>query len=256
MSTQLRQMVELGNEAIKCMEQLETQRAALETRLNFMIDGFRRLFEEEDIQSIPSFQLLRMSYGEYLEKPDAPIVQPPRTEQTVYDPLFMPPSMRRSMKTRAVATAKQAATAPAPSPSTSTISSDVSPDFSQNLLDEPRPAAPKKISIKPKAAQASAPPSVVAKGPVYRLELQGVLYLQYGSYLYDSVTRLQVGFIKDDVIMVNGKQLAIACGETVTLKDIGDGMLLAADDKAYRPLTGLLAQSVGIYKDGELNAWA
>ena len=211
--------------------------------------------------SIPSFQLLRMSYGEYLEKPDEPVSQPPRTEQTVYDPMFMPPSLRRSMRIRTAATAKQTAAVPAPftAPSTapsSAPSSDVAPDFSQNLLDEPRPAAPKKISIKPKAAQASAPPSVVAKGPVYRLELQGVLYLLYGSYLYDSATRRQVGLIKDDVITVNGKQLAIACGETTTLTDIGDGLLLAADDKAYRPLTGFLAQSVGIYKDGELNAWA
>jgi hypothetical protein len=253
MST-LRQIIELGNEAIKQMEKLEEQKADLEKRLNYMREGFRRLLEEEDITSLPSFHLLRMTYGEYLDNPTVRAAKLP--EQPIYDPMFMPPSMRRSMKTRVIAKPTHAqahvasdAPKPEPEPPSST------PDFSQNLLEEPSRPAPKKISIKAKSAPSSSE-AIIAKGSVYRLELQGIIYYLYGQYLYDTETRKRVGSIVDDTIEVCGKTLSITYGDTVPLKDIGDGLLLAADDKAYRPLTGLLAQSVGIYKDGELGAWA
>lgn len=248
----LKQIATLCNDALKYQEELEA-------RVKHLTEGFRRLLEEEDIQQLPSYKLLRMSYGEYLEgdtaghKVSASSV--PEKPQ-LYDPLFMPPSMRRQQHTRP----KPQPVAPLPvlappAPVVATIEeSATAPDFSQNLLDDVSAlAAPKKRLVVAKKATTAM--CIEATGPVFKVEIRGATYYRYDTYLYDIATKARVGRITEDGFQIDGKEI-VPFSEKRELTERAGGLLVDAEDKVYAPVVGDVAQSIGIYKDEALHAWA
>ena len=251
MTSALEQIISLATDGLKTQE-------VLEARLNFMMDGFRRLFEEEDIRDLPSYQLLRLSYADYLEKPGS-IKQTAEVKRggALYDPLFMPPSMRRGARKSPapLAPPPPAPLAPVPAPAEPDDKGATDfPDFTQNLLDDVKKPA-KKVAIKAKP-KTEVHPQVVADGHVFQIELRGTIYYLHGFMLYDKGTRQRVGHITQDGYTVHGQFLPCTWGEVIALKELADGALLGPDDKVYARISEGLAQSIGIYKDGEINAWA
>ena len=164
-----------------------------EQQIAYVKKGLKDLLEEEDLKMLPSYDLLHSVYSLYLT--DAPIA-PTSAPVTAFDPLYAP-----SKRTPRAA---------------STTTTDSALDLNSSLLDAP---APTKTVVKIKTAAKTQPQTLPQPQPkaqtevvvvdagedtIYKVEIQGKVYLRYAANLYDIDTKMQVGSITNDGFVIGG----------------------------------------------------
>jgi len=233
----------------------------LEHHVEFLKRGLIEILTEEDIKDLPSYDLIKNTYNEYL------VAKPERSQSTahkqdeLYDPLYAPPKTRKRTNKRQLANefygiappahavlTKAAPIANAPDPASDSLPSFM-PDFSQSLLE----------GMDKSRSSRSQPPSVqevkvkVKDGnPVYIVEIQGVKYLRYDKYLYDPETKNRVGSIENGVFALNGTHIPFTSTDMLPLTPV-------TDTEYYRSSDGRLFIRIGDENDiyqavGELTA--
>jgi hypothetical protein len=248
----------------------------LEHHVDFLKRGLIEILTEEDIKDLPSYDLIKNTYNEYLvDKPERARSAAHKQDE-LYDPLYAPPKTRKRANKRQLANefygiappakvGPAKTTAPAPAQVQVPTSDDVPsymPDFSQSLLE----GMDKSRSNRSRTPAESTPTQEVKVkvkdgNPVYIVEVQGVKYLRYDKYLYDTETKNRVGSIENGVFALNGNTNHVPFASTDMLS-----LTPVTDTEYYRSSDGLLFIRVGdendIYQavgeltaDGDIGLW-
>lgn len=238
----------------------------LEDHVEYVKRGLRELFEEEDIKDIPSYDLLKATYNEYLVgKPEPRKKSTTQTNDNLYDPFFAPPSARKKAK---AAVKRQLASGTAPLKNTATaVSSPVTgqtsrsapsymPDFGESLLEGMNePKSQRTAPPKPKVNK------VKAEGKVYLVEIQGVQYLRPAGdkYLYDPKTKERMGSVENAVFSIGDKTTKFESASPVQLTPVTDTEYYSTNDgKLFVRVAeeGDIFQAVGeLTEEGDIGLW-
>ena len=284
MSTPFKKFKQTTNELIKYVEGLEAE-------LQYVREGMASLLNEEDVTSLPSYTLLKHSYDEYLQGlPEDKKVGSGKSEEVMeelYDPMYMPPKMRSHNKKVNVALRRKIAEGkdqikakPKASPKVAqkansnagsvSGSEDVplqrfatkyQPDFSEMMLgDDLKPEPTKRPTPKPTTPKPAASITVRAEGTVYKVEIQGKLYLRNKNYLYDAETKKRVGTIGSGFKLGSGSGSSngVTITKTVTLRKMQDieGGYYTDGSQVYNCINDTVAQAVGeLTPEGDLALW-
>lgn len=237
----------------------------LEHHVDFLKRGLAEILTEEDIKDLPSYDLIKNTYSEYL------VAKPERSQSAahkqdeLYDPLYAPPKTRKRANKRQLANEFYGIAPPAPAVPTKPVSAPSSdslpsymPDFSQSLLE----------GMDKSRSNRSQPPStqearvkVKDGNPVYIVEVQGVKYLRYDKYLYDPETKNRVGSIENGVFALNGNtnHIPFTSTDTLPLTPVTDTEYYSASDGRLFIRIGDendIYQAVGeLTADGDIGLW-
>lgn len=233
----------------------------LEKHNKLLKEGLSSLLMEEDVQSLPSYTLLKMTYSEHLEG-----ISSNNDKCMNYDPFHAPPKVRISARKANTAAKKAMQSQQSQQPQQPQQSQQLDkppiikkpfaknpinnngPSMTECLLDSKPPSKPKCINV-------------VAKkdDEIYLVEINGVEYLRHDIYLYDVKSHLRIGSI-DTGFNINGKIIKIN-NDPIILKDdqpICDEYPYYGDikgEKVYCKINANFAQAVGDIKNGELLLW-
>lgn len=251
----------------------------LESQVDYMREGFAKLFQEEDIQNLPSYKLLKLSYGEYMtgSVPVTREVADSGGQNEIYDPIYAPPKVRSKVVAASrKAVAQQAAESVAAMEARSKIqaqvrqsgaqqsqqaSTNIMPDFSVDLLTPSNPAKKKPRVASTNATEAAAAATKVVKitptATVYIVEIQGVSYLKHGVHLYDRKTKERVGNITDTCFNIGGNPVEIKKSVKMSRVADADGEYYKDGNSIYVPVNDGVAHCVGEFNDdGDMCLWA
>jgi len=239
----------------------------LEHHVDFLKRGLMEILTEEDIKDLPSYDLIKSTYNEYL------VGKPERAKSTaykqdeLYDPLYAPPKTRKRANKRQLAnqfhgiappkaqSAKKSDAVTVSAPASNDAPSYM-PDFSQSLLEGMDRTKPK-----PATQQAEVRIKIKDGNPVYIVEVQGKQYLRYDKYLYDMETKERVGSIENGVFSLtgNGNPVPFASTDTLSLTPITDTEYYSASDGRLFIRVGDesdIYQAVGeLTADGDIGLW-
>ena len=94
----------------------------LQLHIDHLTKGLSELLNEDDIVSLPSYQLLKSVYSEYLnDKPEQAKTKEEKIDQ-MYNPLYAPSTSRRKGKTKVTVGIQTPKTKTAPIPKQATVS--------------------------------------------------------------------------------------------------------------------------------------
>ena len=123
---------------------------ALEEQVTYLKKGFSELLEEDDVKDLPSYNLLKSVYSEYLDSKPERSKTTAQKEDEIFNPLYAPPGVRRRNNAQAkkqlantsfgIAPPQARAQTPA-SKTAPTSTPSYMPDFGSSLLegmDKPR----------------------------------------------------------------------------------------------------------------------
>lgn len=233
----------------------------LELHIEHVKKGLSDLLNEDDIVSLPSYQLLKSVYGEYLnDKPEKAKTKGEKIDE-MYDPLYAPSTTRRKgkapvVKTKIQATLSVSKVQPEPNskpqkPSTPSFM----PDFGESLLETKAPVVKKKAITVVPAKTSMEDIKVVATETVYKIEINGAVYLRYDKYLYDENTHHRVGSISNDNFTIGSEKVNITSSNSI--KKYNDNYFIDEEQKLYLPVNSELNvyQAVGEITDNEVGLW-
>ena len=249
---------------------------SLEEQVTHVKKGLRELLDEQDVQDLPSYDLLKSVYVEYLDSmPERSKSTEEKTEE-LYDPLYAPTQTRRRVNARARKKLLQEPTDPAPaSPSpkpkqsepsgNSTPSSTPSymPDFSESLLEGMNTVRPQG------QPRSKARPAQVIKvqdfETIYPVEIQGKQYLCHGKYLYNADTKIRTGSIEDGAFAIHGQNPIPFTSTELQLKQLpdtayytvgaGDGADAGAIFVRIGPESNIYHGVGALTEDGDIGLW-
>lgn len=231
----------------------------LELHIEHVKKGLSHLLDEDDVVSLPSYQLLKSVYGEYLnDKPEKAKTKEEKIDE-MYDPLYAPSTTRRKGKAPVVKTKVQATpnvqkvkTEPKSEPQKASATPSFMPDFGESLLEAKAPVKKKSISVTKPATEDI---KVVATETVYKIEINGIVYLRYDKYLYDENTHYRVGSIINDNFIIGNEKVSI--GSSASIKRYNDNYFIDEEQKLYLPVNNELNvyQAVGEITDNEVGLW-
>lgn len=176
----------------------------LETHNSQLIEALTNLLNEDDIKSIPSYELLKGTYSMFTK------LQKNRNDASDislnYDPIHAPPNIRRATKKQLKANLSNvySETIKESKPKEDKIKivekeksySEDMPDLDECILSSP--VAKKKPTVK-KIEELP----VKAVGDIYLLEIKGNHYYLYENYLYNKTTLIREGEININGFTVN-----------------------------------------------------
>jgi hypothetical protein len=251
--------------------------------------GLQNLLNEDDVQNVPAYELLKSVYSEYLTAPVPAVKIKTKDADNLddqYDPLYSPMGTRK--RTNAASRKKYEATCAsiaetvknagpkrtaasvstdAPSAlgmavvkmherniSAKSFSNDV-PDFGIDLLTEMAPAQNPKPKSKPKSKVIII--DVTKPNTVYRIEIQGKEYYRHDKYLYDTVTQLRVGSVEEECFVIAGKSIMIAddTSTRVQVQYIDGDMYKDNTGKIYTQVNDSVYQAIGEFDGEEIGLW-
>jgi len=218
----------------------------LEKQLVYVKTGLENILKEEDIISLPSYKLLSNMYKPYLSSPK---VKLDIVENKVFDPIYAPPSVRKSTVT--LKQKKQKTQEIEPEKKKEPVVDSANIDLTKNLLIDDIPPKKKTKTIIPVKIGI-----VEAKGTVYKIEIKGITYFNNGIYLYDSTTNIRVGSINANGFIINGKSIPIT--KTIKVKSFNENIFSAKDpdgETAYVKVNDSICHAVGKIEDGEFAPW-
>jgi len=245
----------------------------LEHHVDFLKKGLAEILTEEDIKDLPSYDLIKATYNEYLvSKPER--IKTAHKQDALYDPLYAPPKTRKRANKRQLsdqfygiapptapptAQAKLAAPVAAEAEACSNDSPSYTPDFSQNLLENMDKS--RRAPVVPKPPTKEVKVKVKDGDHVYIVEVQGKQYLRYDKYLYDTETKNRVGSIEDGAFSLIGHKNPIMFTSTDALS-----LTPITDTEYYRSSDGRLFirisdesdiyQAIGeLTADGDIGLW-
>jgi hypothetical protein len=246
----------------------------LQLHIDHLTKGLIDLLNEDDIVSLPSYQLLKSVYSEYLnDKPEQAKTKEEKIDQ-MYNPLYAPSTSRRKGKpkvtvgvqtpitvTKTVPVANQATVSIVQKESSDSPS--FMPDFGESLLEAKVPTkkasvgtVKAKSTVKAKTLQATE--DVIVRVPeeskVFKIEINGRVYLRYDKYLYDEQSHNRVGSITNDKFVVNGSNIDI---ETLSLQKYNETYYNDSENKLYMQVNPEINtyQAVGEITDNEIGLW-
>ena len=234
----------------------------LELHIEHVKKGLSDLLDEDDIVSLPSYQLLKSVYGEYLnDKPEKAKTKEEKIDE-IYDPLYAPSTTRRKGKAPVVknkvqvtANVQKVKTETKPEPKKVSDPPSFMPDFGESLLEAKAPVVKKKaLSVVP-AKKSTEDIKVVATETVYKIEINGAVYLRYDKYLYDENTHYRVGSISKDNFIIGSEKVNIASSNSIKRYD--GNYFIDEEEKLYLPVNKELNvyQAVGEITDNEVGLW-
>ena len=268
---------------------------SLQAQLEYLKTGFTNLLNEEDITQLPSYKLLQQSYMEYLNSDNVPLKKKTtEVESELYGDMYMPPKMRNKNKQLNAKIRKTISEdaknelnpidkfkikTNVPKTVTSTeatqqFSTRHMPDFGESMLEDMGPAGKSAPRVAPLAV-APPKPKALAKvstakilnvpvskdDVVQKVEIQGEVYLKYGTFLYDRDTHIRVGQINNSFI-VNDKKHNIDTELSVQELDIGPEYkdhYISTDTTnktVYTKVSESVLQAVGeLDADGQMGLW-
>jgi hypothetical protein len=244
----------------------------LQLHIDHLTKGLSELLNEDDIVSLPSYQLLKSVYSEYLnDKPEQAKTKEEKIDQ-MYNPLYAPSTSRRKGKTKVTVGIQTPKTKTAPIPKQATVSIEQKessappsfmPDFGESLLEAKVPTKKASVgTVKVKSTVKSKTPQitedVVVRVPeeskVFKIEINGTVYLRYDKYLYDEQSHYRVGSITNDKFSVNGSNVDI---ETLSLQKYNETYYSDSENKLYMQVNPEINtyQAVGEITDNEIGLW-
>lgn len=257
---------ELEKEHKAISKQLFAHLKALDAQVQYLKNGLHDFLEEPDVKEMPSYDLLRSVYQEYLicTPESVPSTSSDKSDPNdQYDPLFAPPSSRKRINrearkmydnTQAEINVRKKQTESQPRPrqkqivfADSQTFSD-GPDFGSDMLG-PDPGT--KSETKPNILKITADKNA----KVYRVEIQGTEYLRYDKHLYDKDSHLRVGSIEATCFNIHGKAPITIDGQ-MKLSALDDtDMYRGTDDKVYMRVNDGICHAIGQMQGEEIGLW-
>lgn len=237
----------------------------LEQQLTHVKKGLSDFLKEDDVVSLPSYNLLKSIYSEFLTSvPERPHTKHHKIDD-LYDPMYAPPGTRKKTGARLKKPPGQISinplcnSRPAKSPIEGLL-----PDFGSSLLEDMnKPKSMRKQSDTITNAQCQGLPKVitvnVSKGhTVYQVEIHGKVYLRYGKYFYDLQSKYRVGSIENTCFALDTKS-PINIVDTITLTHVpGNDEYYESDGKLFVQVGDNIPvfQGVGeLTEDNEIGLW-
>ena len=233
----------------------------LQLHIDHLKKGFSELLNEDDIVSLPSYQLLKSVYIEYLnDKPEKSKTKEEKIDE-MYDPLYAPSTSRRKGKQKTqipVVKSKpvtQTSNLVEVKPSESVPS--FMPDFGESLLEQKAPVKKQstlKVKTEPKNTIEEIAVNVPKDQKIYQIEISGTVYLRYDKYLYDAQTHYRVGSIANNKFSVNGSEVDI---EPLSLQKYDESYYSDSEGKLYLQVNPEMSayQAVGEITDNDIGLW-
>lgn len=211
---------------------------ALEEQVTYVKRGLSEILEEEDVKDLPSYELLKQVYMEFLNSKTERSKTKEEKQDDIFDPLYAPPTTRRRNAARAkkhLAEAAMGIAVPTESPSASAASASAAssaptymPDFNNvNFLENINKPKQQHAASEPLTVKVKVKDDTV----VYTVEIQGKQYFRYDKYLYNVDTKLRVGSIENGVFALNEQEaIQFETLEPLALNPVADTNYYSTED--------------------------
>lgn len=261
----------------------------LERKNLLLIQTIKDILNEDDIKELPAYTLLYRTYSQILTGELKQQETSEKSPSEIYDPLHAPPNARGKKQSLAqrmgyetdsktpilksepefkIQTQTQNQTQIEPQVkhySSQTLNVDVC--LLTNTAQKPKVQMLKKTpqveDIKAKAKAKPREIKIQSKPDehIYKIEIEGIIYLKHENYLYDIATRKRVANIENNYFKFINKEKIIGEHSSIIKLNKVDGFseyysTEVNNGTVYILLNGSIAQSVGEFNEGEIELWA
>jgi hypothetical protein len=225
-------MTELIKQLSDYIKQIEKRNKTLETALS-------DLLAEEDIMNCPGYNLLKLTYSKFITD-----VVEDATDTTVYDPIYMPPKIRRKNKVKPP-TYTKASKEPKPDIFDTWMGGDFDPPGNATKTTTATKDEPQYNEIH------------TGKSKIFEIEIKGITYYYFNNYIYDKENCVRIGQITENGFRINDKLIKFSEKSKVLDPDPIDSDypdIYMDQDKTgvYKFIDTNIIQKVGEVNDGEI----